>query len=242
MQAHHATAQQCHAAACAGEVDDLVIGARDGGQVPGLAVCRQVRQRHDGQVGGQALAPQHLAELRFHRRGVLACHDLARDADFKAGRMQQLQSFHRLAEVLQAARGIMPCLFRVIDADAERQRMRRLAQLRQLVRAADEGGGAIGQHQRRPQSQRMQQDVEDALQDQRFAAGEGETFHAQCIGFIQQWRQLRQRRRADAIVAGLAAFVAEGAGEIAGRAGMDPQLAQAVQQDGGGRGIHGRGW
>jgi hypothetical protein len=168
--------------------------------------------------------------------------DLARYADRKPGRMQQPQSLQRLAVVLQAAAGIVPGFVRIVDADAKRELVWCRAQQCQLMCAADERRGAVGQHQRGRKLQRTQQDVLDSLEDQRFTAGEGETSHPARSCLLEHRRQLRQRGCGNARVARLAALVAERTGEIACSAGVHPQFVQVLDDDGGwARCTHGRG-
>jgi hypothetical protein len=247
MHARGAALAEQHAAARTGRGDGPASRVRGGSERRRFAERAQLRQCHHRQILRQAVPAQHLAELLPDGVRVLSRRGLAGDAHLEAGCVQQLQPLHGLAEVLEPASCVVHGLIGVVDADPEPHRVRRLPQLRQLVGAADEGRGAIGEHQHGPEAGRMQQDIEDALEDQRLPAGEGEALHAASRGLLQQRRKLRQRRSLDARVAGLAALVAEGTGQVAGGAGMHPQLAQSFQRDRGrcgkgGRGVHGRGW
>jgi hypothetical protein len=155
--------------------------------------------------------------------------------------MQQAQAFDGLAPGLQAAAGVVPRLVGMIDADAKAHGMRPRTQPRQVLRPAQQWRGAVGEHETRPQALRVLEDFEDATQDQRLSAGEGEALDAARGRRVDGAQGVLHPWRADAQVAGGGSFVAEGTAQIAGRAGMQPQLAKGGQPEArirAGRGAH----
>src|SRR5690606_6178855 len=69
------------------------------------------------------------------------------------------------------------------------------------------------------------------LHDERLAAGERELLDPECDGFVDERPHVVERHALQAAVARLRALEAERAGEIAGRAGVEPELPQGVRLD-----------
>src|SRR6185503_20619159 len=137
----------------------------------------------------------------------------------------------RLLERARAAARLVPSAVRIVDADAKRNRSRLLAQYGDLTQALQHGSRAVRQHQARFELRRVAQDVDEVFDDERLTARERELLDAERDSLVDERLRLRERDAAEPPVAGLRAFQAERARQVAGRACVKPDLAQRVRLD-----------
>ncbi len=91
---------------------------------------------------------------------------------------------------------------RIVDADTKADRVRLLPQRFDLVQPLQHRLGTIGQHQTGSAAGRIAEHVDEILDDEGFATGEGKLFDAQGQRLVHERPDVRQRDPIKPVVAG----------------------------------------
>ncbi len=111
--------------------------------------------------------------------------------------------------------------------------MHLLFQQLQLMQAFQQWRSAIAQDQTGLQAQRVFQNPDDVLDDQRLAAREAEARNTEQHGFIQIRFYFVELDALQARITGTRTFQTERTFQIAGSAGVNPEFGELLQGDDG---------